>query len=119
MNSEVIKLQGFTLEEADSVVVVSRSMTQGWSDTTLSQGGAGSYFTLPDLSLYVPDLKNPDLQREIIFPRIGRSYRVDGLVREREVCNPCFIPGGTDYYEVIARHSVDGEQRSGLITLVR
>jgi hypothetical protein len=121
MASEAIKLQGFSPEEADSVIVVTRLNVDGvpLADTSLSFGLEDSWFKAPDLSLYVPDLGNSLLQREIIFPRIGRTYHIDGIELDLEVCNPCFIPGGTDHYHTMAKHRVDGEWRTGVITLIR
>ncbi len=120
LNSQTIKLQGFTLEEADSVIVITRLIAdEELADTSLSSGREGLYFSPPDLSLFIPDLENPHLEREIIFTQIGRTYRLDGIERELKVCNACFIPGGTDHYHVLARHQVDGEHRTGVITLVR
>lgn len=121
LNSEAIKLQGFVRQEVDSVIVITRLNANGFSagDTVLSGGGEGSYFNPPDLALYVQDLGNPFLQHEIIFPRIGRTYRVDGKETELKVCNQCIVPGGSDHYMVLERHSVNGEQRTGVITLVR
>lgn len=119
--SEVIKLQGFTPEEADSVIVITRIDVDGipLADTLLSIGHEGSWFKAPDLSLYVPDLGNPLLEREIIFPRIGRVYRIDGIELGKEECNWCMPPGVKDYYPVMKAHRVDGEARSGVITLLR
>lgn len=121
LNSEAIKLQGFAPEEVDSVLVITRLSANGAlaADTVLSSAGEGSRFNAPDLTLYVQDLGNPFLQREIIFPRIGRTYVVDGIEGELKVCNACIIPGGTDHYMVLERHQVNGEQRTGVITLVR
>lgn len=119
--SEVIKLQGFTLEEADSVIVITRLNVDGvpLADTSFSRGTDGNYFNTPDLSLHVPDLGNPLLKREIIFPHISRTYHIDGIELVMEVCNPCIIPGGTDHYQKMAKHRVDGEWRTGVITLYR
>ncbi|MBL7954381.1 MAG: hypothetical protein JNJ91_05040 [Flavobacteriales bacterium] len=121
LNREAIKLQGFVPEEVDSVIVVTRLSANSAlaSDTVLSSAGEGSYFNAPDLTLYVEDLGNPLLQREIIFPRIGRTYFVDGIESELKVCNACIIPGGTDHYMVLERHRVNGERSTGVITLVR
>lgn len=121
LNSEAIKLQGFVPEEVDSVLVITRSNANGASvaDTVLTSGGEGPYFTTPDLALYIADVEDPYQQHEIIFPRFGRTYRVDGIERELKVCNTCIITGGTDHYMVLERNYVNGEQRTGVITLVR
>lgn len=121
LNSEAIKLRGFVAEEVDSVIVVTRLSADNAlaADTVVTSGGEGSVFNAPDLALYVEDLGNPLLQREIIFPRIGRTYLVDGIERELKVCNACIIPGGTDHYMVLERHLVNGERRAGVITLER
>jgi hypothetical protein len=119
--SQAIKLQGFTTEEADTVMVITRINVDGipLADTSLSSGMEGSWFKAPDLSLYVPDLGNPLLEREIIFPRIGRVYRIDGIELGKEECNWCMPPGVKDFYQVMKAHRVDGEARSGVITLIR
>jgi hypothetical protein len=116
-----VRLQGFTLEEADSVIVITRLNVDGvpFADTLLTRGTDGGIFNTPDLTLYVRDLGDPLLKREIIFPQISRTYHIDGVEQDMEVCNPCIIPGGTDYYPKMTKHRVDGEWRTGVVTLYR
>ncbi len=119
--SEVIRLQGFTLEEADSIIVITRLTVDGipLADTALSRGWEGNYFDPPELSLNVPDLDNTLLRRDIVFPHLGRTYRIDGIELGWERCNSCFPPGVKDDHQVMKKHRVDGEERSGVITLIR
>jgi hypothetical protein len=115
-----IPIVNFTMQEADSVIVISYQKNTNFTAKVDSVFTAAKNSQVNASLLVIPFIHglNIDLDYKIRFVSIGKIYLLNNFSLNKSECNSCF-PWGHDYYDALDSYYINGQKRNIPVQIIK